>query len=210
VQLDGVEVLLVLTETIVLLEMGIIAQNGISAVVRELLTSRLAFVGWAVPDQSKGGFTGKGNPAERDLLIKKDSSELVSMEAVVCDRNPGTEWTKDELKSHFQKLLASSTCKLFFHLTYAYKGPISAILNELSKLAQHDAAEGFAFTDSKAVEAADSGPSGLVARYRTDTEDIHVVFLVLDMAQSVLRNAAKLAETNSARRERSKTQSETE
>jgi hypothetical protein len=185
-------------------------EDDISALIRELLSSRLAFVGWAVPDQSKGGVTEKGNPAERDLLIKKDSSELVSIEAVVCDRNPGTEWTKDELKSHFQKLLASSTCKLFFHLTYAYKGPISAILNELSKLAQHDAPEGFSFMDSKAVAAADSGPSGLAARYRTDTEDAHVVFLVLDMSQSVLRNAAKLAETNSARRKRSKAQSETE
>ncbi|WP_321887993.1 hypothetical protein [Paraburkholderia bannensis] len=178
-------------------------EDDISAVVRELLTSRLAFVGWAVPDQSKGGFTDKGNPAERDLLIKKDSSELVSMEAVVCDRNPGTEWTKDELKSHFQKLLASSTCKLFFHLTYAYKGPISEILNELSKLAREDAPEGFTFADIKDVAARDSGPSGLVAQYRTDTEDVNVVFLVLDMSQSVLRNAAKLAETNSARRSKS-------
>jgi hypothetical protein len=181
-------------------------EDDISALVRELLSSRLAFVGWAVPDQSKGGFTEQGNPAERDLLIKKDSTELVSIEAVVCDRNPGTEWTKDELKSHFQKLLASSTCKLFFHLTYAYKGPISAILSELSKLAQHHAPEGFSFTESKAALAADSGPSGFTAHYRTDTGDAYVVFLVLDMSQYVLRNAAKLAETNAARRKRGKPQ----
>lgn len=180
-------------------------EDDISAVVRELLTSRLAFVGWAVPDQSKGGFTDKGNPAERDLLIKKDSSELVSMEAVVCDRNPGTEWTKDELKSHFQKLLASSTCKLFFHLTYAYKGPISEILNELSRLARDDAPAGFEFSDIKELAASDSGPDGLVAHYRTDTHEVHVVFLVLDMSQSVQRNAAKVAAKNSARRNKSMT-----
>jgi hypothetical protein len=177
-------------------------EDDISALVRELLSSRLAFVGWAVPDQSKGGFTEKGNPAERDLLIKKDSSELVSIEAVVCDRNPGTEWTKDELKSHFQKLLASSSCKLFFHLTYAYKGPISAILRELSKLAQHDAPEGFSYMDSKPVEAADSGPTGLMVRYGTDIGDAHVVFLVLDLLQDVPRKAAKLAAKSSARRQR--------
>jgi hypothetical protein len=47
--------------------------------VRELLNSRFAFVQRAVPDQSMGGFTGKSNPAERDLLIKEDSSELFSM-----------------------------------------------------------------------------------------------------------------------------------
>jgi hypothetical protein len=177
-------------------------EDDISALVRELLSSRLAFVGWTVPDQSKGGFTDLGNPAERDLLIKKDSSELVSIEAVVCDRNPGTEWTKDELKNHFQKLLASSTCKLFFHLTYAYKGPISAILVELSKLAQHDAPEGFSFTESKPVVVADSGPQGLSTLYRTDTGDAHVVFLVLDLLQNVPRKAAKLAAKSAARRKR--------
>ena len=90
------------------------------------------------------------------------------------------------------------------------QGPISAVLRELAKHAQHDTPDGFSFTDSKPVEAADSGPRGFVARYWTDTQDIHLVFQVLDMSQPLLRIAAKFAETNSARRGKSETQSEIE
>jgi hypothetical protein len=59
-------------------------EDDLSAFIRELLAARLQFLAWSVPDQSKGGFTAKGNPGERDLLIQKDSTILAVIEAVVC------------------------------------------------------------------------------------------------------------------------------
>lgn len=179
-------------------------EDDISAIVRELLASRFAFLGWSVPDQSKGGYTGKGNAGERDLLIKKDTSELVALEAVVCDRPPGTQWTKAELRSHFQKLLGYSTCKLFFHLTYAYKGALSEIVAELKALAQHEAPDNFMFLRTDNLDVTDSRPGGFFARYKTNDAEVTVVFLVLNLGQEDQRKAAKLAESNSARAPKAK------
>jgi hypothetical protein len=44
-------------------------EDDVTAIIRELLLSRLDFLRWSSPDQSKGGHTPKGNPGERDLLI---------------------------------------------------------------------------------------------------------------------------------------------
>lgn len=49
-------------------------EDDLTALVRELLIARFQFLGWSVPDQSKGGFTAKENPGERDLLLQKDST----------------------------------------------------------------------------------------------------------------------------------------
>src|SRR5262249_38917838 len=80
-------------------------EDDYTALMRELLLSRLHILGWSVPDQSKGGYTAKGNPGERDLVIRKDTIDLAVIEAVVCDRPVTTEWTRSELTSHFQKLV---------------------------------------------------------------------------------------------------------
>jgi hypothetical protein len=182
-------------------------EDDISAIIRELLASRFAFLGWSVTDQSRGGYTGKGNAGERDLLVKKDTSELVALEAVVCNRAPGTQWMTADLKSHFQKLLGYSTCKLFFHLTYAYKGTFTEILAELKTLAQHDAPENFILIRIDNLDAADSRPGGFLARYKNNDAEVIVVFLVLNLEQSDQRKAAMLAEANSARRSKAKTAS---
>jgi hypothetical protein len=174
-------------------------EDDISAIIRELLASRLAFLGWSVSDQSKGGFTEKENPGERDLLIRKDTSELVALEAVVCNRPPTTQWTRAELKSHFQKLFAYSTCKLFFHLTYAYTGTLSEIVAELKTIAMHDAPEGFVFDRARDLNTGDSRPGGFSANYKGDEGQVTVVFLILNLAQGNLRGAAKLAAKNAAR-----------
>jgi hypothetical protein len=95
-------------------------EDDLTAFIRELLASRIQHLGWSLADQSKGGFTASGNPGERDLILMQAGTTIAVIEAVVC-RNPVTwETTQKQLRDHFQRLLAYSTCRLFFHLTYAY------------------------------------------------------------------------------------------
>lgn len=178
-------------------------EDDVSAMVRELLRSRLAFVSWGVSDQSTGGFTAAENPAERDLVISKDGSDLVLFEAVVCRRSPNSAWMEADLKSHFQKLLASSTCHLFFHLTYAYVRPISAILEQLENMARDHAPGHCSLKSIRPIKPMGTWPPGFEAHYSTDVGEILVVFLVLDLAQEHMRDAAKLAASNEARGRRS-------
>jgi tetratricopeptide (TPR) repeat protein len=164
-------------------------EDDLSALVRELLASRFQFLGWSVPDQSKGGFTAKGNPGERDLLLQKDTATLAVIEAVVCKESVA----KQNLTSHFQKVLGYSTCRLFFHLTYAYSKNLSSILEHLRKTAEKDAPPEFKYLRREDISLTDSRPTGFVARYALRSDEVKVVFLVLDMGQHPQRDAAKTA-----------------
>ncbi|MFM0356472.1 H-NS histone family protein [Paraburkholderia nemoris] len=177
-------------------------EDDTSAVIRELLRSRLAFINWNVAGQTPDGFTAKENPGERDLAIVKDSSDLAVIEAVVCKRSPNSEWMQKDLKSHFQKLLAYSTCRLFFHLTYAYVEQLDEVVQELQKIAKNDAPSHCKLLGITSIETMDSRPRGFEARYSSRVGEIAVVFLVLDMQQAHMRNAAKLAGSNEARKPR--------
>ena len=179
-------------------------EDDINAVVRQLLSSRLAFLNWEVSDQSQGGYTGKGNPGERDGVIHKNSCELAVIEAVVCDRPPGTQWTTKELTNHFQKLLGYSTCKLFFHLTYSRLSDVSSVVELLKKIAVNEAPTHFVHQAIEDLPPTDSRPTGFLTRYRTGDGDVTVVFLVLNLGQDDQREAAKLAASNSARAPRKK------
>lgn len=174
-------------------------EDDVNAVVRQLLASRLAFLNWEVSDQSKGGYTAKGNPGERDVVIHKDSCELAVIEAVVCTRPANTQWTNKDLTNHFQKLLGYSTCKLFFHLTYSRLSDISSIVALLKKIAIDAAPPHFDHQGTEDLQPTDSRPTGFLAQYRTRDGDITVVFLVLNLGQDDPREAAKLAASNSAR-----------
>ncbi|MGE8160360.1 hypothetical protein ACQKRQ_09385 [Paraburkholderia sp. NPDC080076] len=110
-----------------------------------------------------------------------------------------------DLRHHFQKLFEYSKCKLFFHLTYAYHSPISAVVAELEVMAEQNAADHCKFIDRKAIPSRDSKPGGFRARYKADVEEIVVVFLVLDMQQDDLRGAAKKAAPSAARKPRVQT-----
>jgi hypothetical protein len=44
-------------------------EDDLTAFIQQLLAARVHFLGWSLSDQSKGGFTPKGNPGERDLLL---------------------------------------------------------------------------------------------------------------------------------------------
>jgi hypothetical protein len=164
-------------------------EDDLSALIRELLGSRFQFLGWSVPDQSKGGFTAKGNPGERDLLVQKDTATLAVLEAVVCNES----LAKQNLTSHFQKVVGYSTCRLFFHLTYAYSKNPSSILEHLRKTAEKDAPAGFKYVGGDEIPLTDSRPAGFIARYAGDGYEIKVVFLLLDMGQHPQKEAAKTA-----------------
>ena len=179
-------------------------EDDLSAHFRELLAAGFRFVGWSVPDQSKGGFTDKGNPGERDLLLQKNSSTLAVIEAVVCNRPVTQEWSRQELTSHFQKLLAYSTCSLFFHLTYSYVENSASILTYLRQAAEHDAPAGFAFRSCEYIPFTDSQPVGFTALYAGQFGDVKVVFLVLDMSQYAQKEAAKTAANNNPRKKKNK------
>lgn len=165
-------------------------EDDINAVIRQLLTSRLAFLKWSVPDQSKGGFTGKGNPGERDVLIQKDTSELAVIEAVICRSPASTQTTQKDLTNHFQKLLGYSTSKLFFHLTYAYLSDITSIVTFLKDVAGNKAPEKFDYLGMEDLPSIGSCPTGFKARYHTQDGEIAVVFLVLNLSQDSQRQAA--------------------
>ncbi len=164
-------------------------EDDLTALIREFLVSRFQFLGWSVPDQSKGGFTAKGNPGERDLLLQKDSTTLAVIEAVVCEGSV----PKHNLTSHFQKLFGYSTCCLFFHLTYAYSENASSIMDHLRHTAEHDAPAGFKYLRHEDITLTDSRPIGFVARYAGQSGDVKVCFLILDMSQYPQKGAAKTA-----------------
>ncbi len=166
-------------------------EDNLSALIRELLTGRLAFIGWSIVDQTKGGFTSKGNPGERDLVIKRQETELTVIESVVCGRPVDRAWENG--KRHFRKLFSYSSCHLFFHLTYAYVANIVSLIATLKVISEHDAPAGFEFSGSEDIPHTDSRPHGFMARYNSQLGEVKVVFLVLDLEQSAQKTAAKVA-----------------
>jgi tetratricopeptide (TPR) repeat protein len=164
-------------------------EDDLSAFIRELLIPRFSLLGWSCPDQPKGGYSKIGNSGERDLVIKRDNYELAVIEAVVCKSPPN--WSN--LKSHFQKLLGYSTCRLFFHLTYSYIKNPASIVSKLKEFAEHNAPTGFSFMDISDIPLTDSRPAGFFARYNAEFEEVKVVFLVLNLGQHHQKGAAKIA-----------------
>ncbi len=175
-------------------------EDDLNAVIRELLIARFQLLGWSVPDQSKGGFTAAENPGERDLLLKKDSATLAAIEAVVCSPPPSYR----KLTQHFQKLFAYSECRLFFHLTYASVPDLNPVFDHLRHAAEHDAPAGFEYRGSEEIPYTDSRPKGFFARYGVESDEVKVVFLILDMGQHRQIAAAKTAAAKGPRKKRGK------
>lgn len=165
------------------------SEDDLSSVIRELLTPGLQFLGWSVSDQSKGGHTAKENPGERDLILKKGTTTLAVIEAVVLQTSISTT----KLTQHFQKLFAYSECNLFFLLTYAYVKHPGRIRDRLRKIAKTAAPDGFAFCEFEEIPSTDSRPPGFTAVYQTEYGSAKVVFLILDLEQYAQKNAAKAA-----------------
>ena len=165
-------------------------EDDVTAVIRELLLSRLDFLRWSAPDQSKGGFTAKGNPGQRDLMITRGSTILAVIEAVICSQPTHWQTVQQKLKAHFQRLLAYGTCRLFFHLTYVYDQDIQGVIDQLKIIAASETPPGFAYVDLTDIALTDSRPHGVVARYGDGQGELKVVFLALNMGQERQKAAA--------------------
>jgi hypothetical protein len=164
------------------------------------LSARVHFLGWSVGDQSKGGFSAKGNAGERDLLITWGSTVLALIEAVVCDAPLTQDAMLADLESHFQKLLGYGNPSVFFHLTYAYIEDKAGLMSFLETCAESASPPGFTFLGREPIPHTDSRPPGFVARYAADFGEVKVVFLVLNLGQQRQRDAAQTAGVTKLRR----------
>ena len=169
-------------------------EDDLNAVLQQVLAARVYFLGWSVADQSKGGYSAKNNPGERDLLISRSSTILAIVEALICAKPLTQDTMIADLESHFQKLLGYGTPRIFFHLTYAYIEDKAGVMTVLETAAEAAKPPGFAFLGRKPIPHEDSRPPGFVARYIGDFgEEVKVVFLVLNMGQQRQRQAAQMA-----------------
>ncbi len=176
------------------------SEDDLTAFLHRVLEAKVEFLGWTISDQSRGGRTPKGNAGERDLVLRKGSSTLAVLEAVVCTRPVTQAWARDELTMHFQKLLGYDTCRLFFHVTYAYIADLASIAAHLRQVAQDQAPDGFTFIGSAEIPLTDSRPTGFVARYKGGLSEVRVVFLILDIGQVVQQAATMRAEARNPRK----------
>jgi hypothetical protein len=162
--------------------LGMDLEDNISGLVRELLAARVHLLGWSAPDQSRGGRTAKANAGERDIVLRRDASELAVIEAVACRVAPDTQKGREDLAFHFQKLLAYGQCGLFVHLTYGLVSGPERIGPVLETIARTSAPPGYDFLDLRPL-VLHGGPYGFVARYEVSGREVKVVFLVVDLGQ---------------------------
>jgi hypothetical protein len=175
-------------------------EDDLTAFIQHLLAARVQFLGWSVGDQSKGGYSAKGNPGERDLVIAWGSSVLALIEAVICDKPLTQDAMKADLESHFQKLLGYGNPRVFFHLTYAYLDDKQGLMQFLETSAESATPPGFTYLGREPIPHDDSRPPGFVARYSADFGEVKVVFLVLNLSQRLQRQAAKTAGETKSRK----------
>jgi tetratricopeptide (TPR) repeat protein len=177
-------------------------EDDLTALFQAILAARLEFFGWSLADQSKGGFTAKGNPGERDLVLRKGPIILSVLEAVVCARPAKQQWTKGDLANHFQRLLGYSNCRLFFHLVYSYVADPGEVVTELRRIAEKECPPGFSFTRLQELPPNGSAPTGFWASYASSLGEAKVVFLLLDMGQEAQRGAARAAAQSNPRNDK--------
>jgi hypothetical protein len=159
-------------------------EDDISAVLKQILLSRLGLVQWTVADQTRGGFSKTGGVGERDIVVSKGTVALAVIEALIVDSVERTNLT-----SHFKKLLGYDTCRIFFHVTYARRGNCTGIINHL-KTACRTPTAGISYIRLDDLPDFDSMPIGFVAHYSIDLREASVFFLALDMGQPLQRAAA--------------------
>jgi hypothetical protein len=168
-------------------------EDDLSALVRELLGSRIAYLAWSIGDQSKGGYSANENPGERDLLVKKSTYELTVLEAVICRGKAANADNKVRLREHLEKLFSYSSCQLFFHLTYAFDTTEEPTISVLKKIAEQLDVPGIIFAEMEDIPFSDARPHSFIARYQRDGQDVAVAFIVLNLAQPTQRAAARKA-----------------
>ena len=157
-------------------------EDDLNALLKGFLSLGVQHLGWSVGDQSKGGFTKKGNPGERDLVITNGSTTISIIEAVLCRKSTG----RANLESHFKRLLAYGQCNLFFLVVYSYIDKPGTILQTIREFSGSGNV-GFTYLKSCDIAHTDSRPPGIIAYYQGEYGKISVACLVLDMCQRAQR-----------------------
>ena len=164
-------------------------EDDLNTLFRELLAQRFELIGWSVRDQSKGGYTAKGNPGERDLVLTLGATTIAIIEAVVCAGNRPSDRTN--IVNHLCRLLAYGSCELFFLVAYSYVDTPSTVLQMFKGIARSDAPDSFLYRRCREIPHQDASPAGFVTHYEGEYGEVRVVFLVLDVHQRAQRLAAQ-------------------
>jgi hypothetical protein len=151
-------------------------EDDLNTAVREVLNASFKMVKWNVSDQSLGGLTAKGNPGERDLVIRASGSEIAVYEALVCG---GLDRTN--INKHFAKLPAYGYCDTFFYVIYSYADEVKPLLVHIGAMLEHDLPSRLVFRNSTALKSADHGVSGYLATYTIDHREVAIVFMITDL-----------------------------
>jgi len=151
-------------------------ENDLNSAVREVLNASFAIVRWNVSDQSLGGYTPKGNPGERDLVIRAGGSEIAIYEALVCD-----SLDRKNIKKHFNKLPDYGYCEVYFHVIYSYAEKIKPLLEYVRTILEHEIPPPLVFRRCDDLIAADCGINGYVATYEIDHREVAIVFMIADL-----------------------------
>ncbi len=163
-------------------------EDDLNAFLKELLTHRLELLGWSVGDQMRGGYTERGNPGERDIVLRLGATTVTVLEAVIC-RSGAADRTS--IQRHFARLMAYCSCDLFFLVVYSYVDRPNQILQIMEEIARDEAPNRFAYRRRRDIAHEDSRPPGFIAYYGGEWGEVRVVFLTLDIRQSAQRSAVR-------------------
>lgn len=151
-------------------------EDDLNTAVREILNASLTVTKWNVADQSLGGSTPKGNPGERDAVIRVSGQEISIYEALVCQT-----LDRADIKLHFDKLLSYGICEIYFHVIYSYASRVANILDYVAYMVEHDPPTGLIYRGCYSIGPPDYETSGYVATYGLEHREIVVVFFVADL-----------------------------
>jgi hypothetical protein len=151
-------------------------ENDLNTAVREVLGASLAVVKWDVSDQSLGGSTTKGNPGERDAVIRTSGQEISIYEALVCS-GLNRSYTRD----HFHKLLSYGVCDIYFLVTYSYARDLKPLLDYVKHMLEHEVPAGLTYRRHEPLGPPNYETSGYLATYSADHREVAVVFFVADL-----------------------------
>ncbi|HHA2535523.1 TPA: hypothetical protein ACOEBE_003202 [Stenotrophomonas maltophilia] len=150
-------------------------EDDLNTAVREILGAHLDIIRWNVADQSLGGATARGNPGERDLVIRASGHEVAILEALVC-----TYVNRGEIKKHFHKVLEYGKCAFYFQVIYSYTKR-DDLLDYVRKMAEQEVPARLTFRKLTELRPEDYTTAGCVATYADGHDEVSVIFLIVDL-----------------------------
>jgi hypothetical protein len=159
-------------------------EDDYNAILAEIAQARVeAMFGWQAHEQSPGGVTSKGNPGRRDWALKKGGVAIAVFEALKAARP-----TDKAITEHFHKLFGYSQAAILFHVTYAMNGNVDEFKEAIEDVARNPPL-GTSCIGHGPIASEGARPGGLRGAYRRDGLDVAVLFYVIDMRQSGMRQA---------------------